>query len=147
MAIDDFDRKILRALAKDGRLTNAKLAEHVGLSVSACHRRVQELQRTGAIKGYRAVLDPHHLERDFMAIMTVSLGQHTKKDQESFERAMEAASQVTECHNVTGSVEYILKVEVADLGAYKQFHTEVLGQQPGVVGIMSYIVMETTKSP
>lgn len=146
-AIDEFDRKILRTLARDGRLTNAKLADQVGLSVSACHRRVQELERTGVIKGYRAVLDPHHLERDFLVIMTVALGRHTKKDQESFERAMDNATQVTECYNVTGAVEYVLKVEVADLAAYKQFHTEVLGQQPGVIGITSYIVMDTTKTP
>ncbi|MEO1042068.1 MAG: Lrp/AsnC family transcriptional regulator [Pseudomonadota bacterium] len=145
--IDEFDRKILRSLSRDGRLTHAKLADEVGLSVSACHRRVQELERSGVIKGYRAVLDPHHLDRDFIAIMTVALGRHTKNDQENFERAMDNASQVTECYNVTGAIEYVLKVEVADLAAYKQFHTEVLGQQPGVIGITSYIVMDTTKSP
>lgn len=126
-------------------MSNADLAKHVGLSASACLRRVQELERTGVIKGYRAVLDREALGYGFVAYVTVGLSEHTKQAQRDFERAMSAAPQVRECHDVTGAIEYILRVEAADLAAFKHFHTDVLGMTPKVQSITSYIVMETTK--
>ncbi len=143
--IDDLDRKILRALERDGRVSNTDLAKTVGLSASACLRRVQELERSGVIKGYRAIIDREQLGVGFAAYVTVGLSEHTKKAQRDFERAMMAAPEVREVHDVTGSIEYILRVEAADLAAYKHFHTEVLGDAPKVQSITSYIVMETTK--
>lgn len=142
---DEIDKRILRALARDGRISNADLAKEVGLSASACLRRVQELERTGVIKGYRAVLDPEAMGIGMTAYVTVGLSDHTKTAQRNFERAMAAAPEVRECHDVTGAVEYILRVETADLVAFKHFHTEVLGMAPKVQSITSYIVMETTK--
>ncbi len=143
--IDDADRRILRELEREGRITNADLAAKVGLSASACLRRVQELERSGVITGYRAVLDREAMGAGFIVYVTVGLSKHTKADQTAFEKAMSRAPQVKECHNVTGTVEYILRVEAADLGAYKQFHTEVLGQAPGVNSITSFIVMASSK--
>ena len=143
--IDAIDDKILRSLERDGRISNADLAKAVGLSASACLRRVQELERTGVIKGYRAVIDREKLGVAFTAYVTVGLSEHTKKAQRDFERAMLGAPEVREVHDVTGSIEYILRVEAADLAAYKHFHTEVLGMAPKVQSITSYIVMESTK--
>ena len=143
--IDAIDDKILRRLESEGRLSNAELAKAVGLSASACLRRVQELERSGFIKGYRAVIDREKLGVGFTAYVTVGLSEHTKKAQRDFERAMLAAPEVREVHDVTGSIEYILRVEASDLAAYKHFHTEVLGMAPKVQSITSYIVMETTK--
>ena len=143
--IDDINRRILRELTRDGRISNLDLAERVGLSPSACLRRVQELERTGVIKGYRAVLDGDKLGHGFVAYVTVGLNQHTKASQEAFERAMARAPEVRECHNVTGAVEYLLRVEAADLAAYKAFHTEVLGTVPGVNAITSFVVMGSPK--
>ena len=137
--------RILRELSRQGRLSNLELAERVGLSPSACLRRVQELERRGVIKGYRAVLDRAQLGIGFVAYITVGLSQHTKPVQERFEQAMRAAPQVTECHNITGTVEYLLRVEVADLTAYKHFHTEVLGTLPQVSALTSYVVMGSPK--
>lgn len=143
--IDDINHRILRALQADGRVTNADLAQRVGLSASACLRRVQELERAGVIKGYRAVLDGQALGRGFLAYVAVGLSEHTKAMQESFERAMARAPEVLECHNVTGAIEYLLRVEAADLAAYKHFHTNVLGTLPQVTSITSYVVMGSPK--
>ncbi|MFC2968479.1 Lrp/AsnC family transcriptional regulator [Acidimangrovimonas pyrenivorans] len=142
---DRTNDRILQELSRDGRISNLELAERVGLSPSACLRRVQDLERRGVIKGYRAVLDPAAMGTGFTAYITVGLSQHTKASQEAFERAIARAPQVAECHNITGNVEYLLRVEVADLAAYKQFHTEVLGTLPQVSAITSYVVMASPK--
>jgi len=143
--IDDTNRRILHALAQDGRLSNLDLAARVGLSPSACLRRVQELERAGVIKGYRAVLDPVKLGAGFVAYVTVGLNAHTKSAQEAFERAVARAPQVIECHNITGTVEYLLRVEAADLADYKHWHTDVLGVLPQVQSITTFVVMGSPK--
>ncbi len=146
MSINDpTDEKILRALTRDGRLTNLALAEKIGLSPSATLRRVQELERIGVIRGYRAVLDPEKLGIGFIAYITVGLNTHTKASQEAFERAVILAPQVRECHNITGSVEYLRRVEPRDLAAYKHWHTEILGTLPQVRSVTSYVVMGSPK--
>ncbi len=143
--IDAINEKILQELAHDGRISNTDLAARAGLSPSACLRRVQELERTGVIKGYRAILDRKAMGGGFTAYVAVGLSEHCKKAQSDFERAMSTAREVRECHNVTGTVEYILRIEAEDLDAYKHFHTEVLGQTPSVTAITSYIVMSSPK--
>ncbi|HZH04433.1 MAG TPA: Lrp/AsnC family transcriptional regulator [Myxococcaceae bacterium] len=143
--MDAIDRKIMRELSKDGRVSNAELAARVGLSASACSRRVQELERAGYIRGYRAVIDRTKLGIGLTAYVAVSLSRHTRREQQAFEIAMEASPVVRECHNVTGAIEYMLRVEAEDLAAYKHFHTEVLGALPQVTTITSYIVMSSPK--
>lgn len=117
----------------------------MGLSPSACLRRVQELERAGIITGYRAVLNREALGIGFAAYIGVGLGEHTKAAQEGFERAMARAPEVVECHNITGTIEYLLRVECADLRAYKTFHTDVLGTLPHVTAITTYVVMGSPK--
>ncbi len=143
--LDRISERILQELSADGRVTNTELADRVGLSPSACLRRVQELERTGVIRGYRAVLDPKSVGRGFTAYVAVGLSDHSKKSQSAFERAMGRAEEVRECHNITGTIEYLLRVEVADLEAYKFFHTDVLGTLPQVTAITSYVVMDSPK--
>lgn len=143
--IDLTDQKILQNLSREGRLSNLELAERIGLSPSACLRRVQELERMGVIKGYRAVLDPAKMGLGFIAYLTVGLNSHTEASQEAFERAISRAPEVVECHNITGTVEYLLRVEAGDLASYKHFHTEVLGVLPQVHAITSYVVMGSPK--
>lgn len=115
------------------------------MSPSACLRRVQELERAGIIKGYRAVLDPDQMGKGFAAYVGVGLSEHTKMAQEAFERAMDATSDVAECHNIASAFEYLLRVEASDLNSCKRFHTEILGTVPQVNSIMSYIVMGSPK--
>ena len=143
--IDAINHRILRELSRDGRISNLDLAAAVGLSPSACLRRVQEMERTGIIKGYRAVLDPVAMGTGFVAYMTVGLSQHTKAAQVAFERAVARAPEVREVHNITGTREYLLRVEAADLAAYKHFHTDVLGVLPQVNAITTYVVMDSPK--
>ncbi len=143
--LDRFNEKILQEVEKDGRVSNVDLAGRVGLSPSACLRRVQELERQGVIKGYRAVLDRAALGSGITIFVMVGLSEHLKKDSRAFERAMARAPEVRECHNVTGAVEYLLRVEVADLAAYKAFHGDVLGTVPQVHSITSYICLGSPK--
>lgn len=143
--IDQKSDEILRELSRNGRITNLELSEKVGLSPSACLRRVQDLEKLGVIKGYRAVLDPSALGRSFTAYVGVGLSDHSKASQDAFETSISRAPEVIECHNTTGNIEYLLRVEVSDLAAYKHFHAEVLGTQPQVSSITSYIIMGSPK--
>ncbi len=143
--VDSNNARILRILERDGRIANMDLAERVGLSPSACLRRVQEMERRGIIKGYRAVVAPEARGGGFIAYLAVGLSLHTKSAQDAFERAMAQTPEVRECHNVTGTIEYLLRVETRDLASYKHFHTEVLGTLPQVNAITSYIVMGSPK--
>lgn len=144
--MDKFDERILRELSGEGRITNAELAERIGLSPSACLRRVQELENKGVISGYRAILEPKLLGISFTAYVAVGLGTHTQESQHSFEKAIETTDEVIECHNVTGPYEYLLRVETKDLDAYKRFHTDVLGALPQVNTISTHVVMESPKN-
>ena len=143
--LDVINNRILHELTQDGRISNAELAERVNLSPSACLRRVQELERSGVIRGYRAVLDRAALGSGFTAYIAVGLSDHTKKSQRAFEDAIITSPEVRECHNITGVFEYLLRVEVTDLAAYKVFHTETLGTLPQVNSITTYVVMESRK--
>lgn len=143
--IDRLNNRILHELVKDGRISNTELAERVGLSASACLRRVQELERSGIIKRYRAVLNKAALGVGFTAYIAVGLSNHSKDSQEAFQEAIIRSNEVVECHNMTGSFEYLLRVETQDLVSYKSFHTDVLGALPQVQSITTYVVMDSPK--
>ncbi len=143
--MDRIDEEILRVLSRDGRISNLDLAGRVGLSASAALRRVAALEKKGIIRGYRAVLDGPAMGVGFVAYASVGLNAHSKESQLAFERAMARAPEVVECHNITGSVEYLLRIEVVDLPAYKSFHTDVIGTLPQVGSITSYVVMGSPK--
>lgn len=143
--MDRLDRKILRELESNARISNTDLADTVGLSASACLRRVQSLEHNGVILGYRAVLNRSAVGSGFTVLVGVGLARHLKADQQAFEAAMCAAEEVRECHNIAGSIEYLLRVEVADLESYKRFHSEVLGTVKEVSSIVSNIVMASPK--
>ena len=145
MQIDRINQRILRELREDGRLSNVELAQRVGLSTSACLRRVQELERSGVIAGYRAVIDGQRSGRGFVAYVTVGLSDHSKAAQQVFERAVANAPEILECHNITGAVEYLLRIEVADLAAYKTLHTELIGTIPAVRSITTFVVVDSPK--
>ena len=142
---DPINSQILRELQRDGRMSNLALADKVGLSASACLRRVQDLERRGVIQGYRARVDPQLVGRGYLVYVAVGLAEHSKVAQEGFERAMARAEEVTECHNIAGTFEYLLRVETRDLAAYKAFHTDHLGTVPHVRSITSYMVMGSPK--
>ncbi|MGF1688192.1 Lrp/AsnC family transcriptional regulator [Photobacterium japonica] len=144
--MDRFDERILQVLKTHGRLPNVDLAQAVGLSPSATLRRVQELERSGVIEGYRAVLNAPKMGIGFVAYVTVGLSNHSKQSQRNFETHIVEADEVVECHNITGTSEYLLRVETQDLIAYKRFHTDILGEIPKVDAITTMVVMETAKN-
>ena len=143
--IDEIDARILRILTERGRISNSDLADRVGLSASACLRRVSALERAGVIKGYRAVLNPAAMGQGFIAYMTVGLAEHSKAHQEAFERATQRFPEVRECHNTTGAVEYLLRVETEDLASFKEFHNEKLGTLPQIRQIVTHVVLGSPK--
>lgn len=143
--MDRFNQRILHELRGNGRISNTELSERVGLSPSACLRRVQELERSGVIQGYRAVLNPLAMGVGFTAYIAVGLSDHSKQSQSAFEEAIVKLKEVVECHNMTGSFEYLLRVETKDLAAYKVFHTDALGTFPQVNSITTYVVMDSAK--
>ncbi|SIS87390.1 Lrp/AsnC family transcriptional regulator [Paracoccus saliphilus] len=144
-ADDHINDRILRELSRDGRLPNTELAARVGLSPSACLRRVQDLERRGVISGYRAVISPQARGVGFTAYVTIGLSKHSTETQKKLERLCLAAPAVRECHNITGTVEYLLRVEVADLTAYREFHADVLGNFPWIATITTHVVMDSPK--
>ncbi|BDU40466.1 AsnC family transcriptional regulator [Vibrio nigripulchritudo] len=145
MNIDRIGERILQKLHLDGRITNAELAAKVGLSPSACLRRVQELERTGVIKGYRVSLDSELVDRGFIVYVSIGLSTHTRSAQKEFEDAIALSSEVSECHNVTGEFEYLLRIETKDIKAYKAFHADTLGILPYVATITTHVVMDSPK--
>ncbi|MDC0611669.1 Lrp/AsnC family transcriptional regulator [Vibrio sp.] len=143
--MDRYNDRILQELQRNGKLSNVELAERIGLSPSATLRRVQELERTGVIKGYRAVIDKQKLEIGFVAYVSVGLSDHRKQSQTAFREYVQFIPEVVECHNITGEHEYLLRVETKDLLAYKRFHSDVLGECPQVRSITTLVVMESSK--
>lgn len=143
--IDDFDERILQILQSDGRISNVQLAQEIGLSPSATLRRVQELEKIGVIKGYKALIDRSNLGMTFRAFITIGLSSHTKKAQNDFEKVVLKAPEVLEVHNITGTIEFLLKVEAKGLKEYKNFHTNVLGTLPQVNSIQTYVILESLK--
>lgn len=143
--IDQKSKDILRVLTQNGRISNIELADNVGLSASACLRRVQDMEKRGVITGYKARLGREALGVGFIAYLGVGLSQHNRDAQKQFEAAMALADEVVECHNTTGTIEYLLRVECADLKAYKIFHTDVLGVVADVASITTYVVLGSPK--
>ncbi|WP_123711352.1 Lrp/AsnC family transcriptional regulator [Sinobacterium caligoides] len=143
--MDKINERILRLMKTDARISNVELAKRVGLSASACLRRVQELERSGVITGYRAVIDPAKVNVGCTAYVAIGLSEHTKQAQKAFEQAVLDVDEIRECHNVTGAFEYLLRVETEDLISYKKLHTDVIGSIAQVSSISTYMVMESAK--
>ncbi|MCG9596018.1 Lrp/AsnC family transcriptional regulator [Vibrio sp. Isolate25] len=143
--MDKFDERILHELKMDGRISNVELSERIGLSPSATLRRVQELEKQGVIKGYRAVLDSSQLGVGFAAYVSIGLSSHSKQAQLEFEEHVRFVDEVVECHNITGANEYLLRVETKDLPSYKKIHADVLGECRQVNSITTMVVMDSPK--
>jgi DNA-binding Lrp family transcriptional regulator len=142
---DRYNDIILRELGLNGRIANSELAEKIGLSPSACLRRVQELENNGVIKGYRAILDSELMGNSFTAYVGIGLNEHSIESQLAFEQAIKLAIEVKECHNVTGSFEYLLRIETEDIKSFKSFHADVLGGISQVSAITTHVVMDSPK--
>lgn len=145
-ALDRTDRKILQILQKDGRISGVELAEQVGLSPTSAGERLKRLQRDGFVSGFGARLDPQKLGLGFLVFIEVHLDKTTPDAFERFARAVRLAPEVLECHMVAGGFDYLLKVRLPDMTAYRRFLGTVLLGFPGVRETRSYAVMEEVKS-
>ena len=143
--LSEADRRILRALQADGRISNQELAASCNLSPSACSERVRRLREAGVITGYSAQLDPAMVGRALLIFVEVVLDRTTADVFEDFAAAARRAPDVLECHMVAGGFDYLIKARVRDMAAYRAFLGEVLVQMPGVRETRTYAVLEEIK--
>ena len=143
--MDKIDREILRHLQEDGRMSNLDLARTVGLSPTPTLRRVRQLERNGAIHGYRAIIDPEAVQRSFQVLVWVDLVQGTREIIEAFERALLDIPDVIEAQRLFGEPDYLLRVAVRDSAEYEHLYTNRLAALPGVRKARSQIGMKTIR--
>ncbi|ADO41397.1 Lrp/AsnC family transcriptional regulator [Ketogulonicigenium vulgare] len=143
MQLDATDKRILDVLQKEGRITNAELADRIGLSPSACHRRMQRLEAEGFIRGFVALLDPRKVQRQTTVFVEITLSGQADEVLDSFERAVARVPQVLECHLMTGAADYLLKVVAEDTEDFARIHRRFLAKLPGVAQIQSSFALRT----
>ena len=142
MRMDDIDRRILAELQEHGRLTVTELADRVRLTAAPCHRRLRELERTGVITGYRAVLDPAAVGLGFEALVSVTLDRGDAATVTAFEAALAEIPQIRHAERLFGDPDYLLRVVATDLNEYAALRDHKLATLPGVQRITSTIVMK-----
>nr|WP_218173403.1 Lrp/AsnC family transcriptional regulator [Pseudomonas gingeri] len=145
--LDAYDRKILSALQRDGRLSNVELAEQIGLSASPCLRRVRMLEEAGVIRGYQVNLDRDEVGLGLTVFVGVKVERHHEADAEAFRLAVTALPQVISAFLVSGESDFLLQVVVPDLRAYERFLTGELLRLPGVRDIRSNFAIQAVKTP
>jgi Lrp/AsnC family leucine-responsive transcriptional regulator len=144
--MDRLDQKILEILQDDGRISFAGLARRVHLSPTPCVERVRRLERLGFICGYAAHLDPHKLGARLLAFVEIRLDRTTPDVFDRFKQAVAELREVQECHMVAGGFDYLVKLRVADMEAYRRILGERIAALPGVEQTHTYFVMEEVKS-
>ena len=151
MEIDATDRRILTALQRDGRMSNADLSEQVNLSPSACHRRVQRLEEAGYIDAYVALLNARKLGRPTTVFVEITLAGQADELLDAFEKAVKRVPDILECHLMAGTADYLLKVVAEDTEDFARIHRQSLARLPGVAQMQSSFalrrVVQTTAIP
>ena len=144
-ALDVIDRRILRCLQENARLSSAELAQKVGLSVSPVWRRVRALEEAGVITGYRALVDPASVGLPVNVFVHVSLEKQIEPELEAFEAAIRRRPEVMECYLMTGDADYLLRVVVPDLAEYERFLMDHLTRVRGIASIKSSLALRPVK--
>ena len=143
--LDNFDRKIIRALAKDGRMTLAALSEAVGLSKTPCQARIKRLEAEGYILGYRAIISPVKLGLEHVAFVEVKLSDTRAAALRDFNIAVMDVAEIEQCHMIAGGFDYLLKVRTQDITEYRRILGEKISALPHVAQSSTYVAMETVK--
>lgn len=143
--MDETDRRILRLLQKDGRMTNVDLARQAHLSQAASLERLRRLQRDGVIEGFTAILNPEKLERGLLVFVELVLERTNPAVFTEFAEAVRRAPEILECHMVAGGFDYLIKARVKNMAAYRAFLGTTLAALPGVRQTHTYTVMEEVK--
>jgi Lrp/AsnC family leucine-responsive transcriptional regulator len=142
MTLDRVDRRILRLLQDNGRLTNAELAQKINVSPATCHRRTQRLFDEGYVSAVRAEIAPHRVERGTLVVVGVVLDRSTPESFALFENAITQLPFVLDCHLVAGDFDYFLKIRIRDIADFNRLHGEKLIALPGVRQTRTFIVMK-----
>jgi len=143
--LDEFDRKIVAALAADGRMTVTDLAKQVGLSKTPAQVRLKRLIDAGVIRGFRAIIDPARLGLDHIAFTEVKLADTREKALQEFNAAVRRIPEVEECHMLASNFDYLLKVRTADIRRYRIVLGEKISSLPHVASTSTFVAMETIK--
>ena len=143
--LDEFDRKIIAILGRDGRMTYTELAQRVGLSKTPCQQRVRRLVENGVISGFAAILDPAKVGLDHVAFAEVRLSDTREAALTAFNRAVLQVPEVEQCHMMASSFDYLLKVRTADIQSYRRVLGEVISALPHVASTSTYVAMEAVK--
>lgn len=141
--LDSLDSRILQVLQREGRISNADLAERIGLSPSACHRRVQRLETEGYIAGYVALLDARKIGKPTTVFVEIKLNGQSDEVLEAFEKAVARIPDVLECNLMAGVADYLLKLAVADTEDFARIHRRYLSRLPGVAQMQSSFALKT----
>jgi Lrp/AsnC family leucine-responsive transcriptional regulator len=144
--LDDTDRRLLRLLQADGRITNQELARRANLSPAACHDRTRRLRESGVITGYAALVDPAKVDRALLVFVEVVLDRTTPDVFDAFASAVRHAPDILECHMVAGGFDYLIKARLKDMSEYRTFLGGLLAQLPGVRETRTYAVLEEVKT-
>lgn len=143
--LDRTDLRLLRELQRDGRMPIVELADRIALSPTACQRRLRRLEETGVIESYRAIVNPTAVGNRIQAFIRVSIERQSKDVTEAFEAAVKRLPEVRACYVMTGDLDFLLQVMVADLQAFAEFSMKVLIGLPGVKDVRSSLVLEAVK--
>ena len=144
--IDDIDMKILAILRAEGRISNLELAERIGLSATPCSRRVKRLEDIGVVNGYGARINAAAMGQGVSVLVNVRLSRQTPSDIDAFMTAVHRLPEITECLLVTGSVDYVLKVQTKDTEALRDFVLKELKAIPGVSETSTTLILDVVKS-
>lgn len=143
--MDSYDKKILKALQLDGRITNKDLAKQVALSQAPCWRRVDALEKKGVIKGYTAVVDQQMLGLNLIAFAQISLDNHHPETVEQFDQGIQQWPEILECHATSGESDYLLKIVTHDMNSYNQLIYEKILTLPSIRSINTSFSMQQKK--
>lgn len=143
--LDDKDMDILRALQENARLTNKELAAKVHLSTTPTYERVKRLERQGFIKQYATILDAGKLNKGFAVFCSIKLRRLNSEMANAFTEMVKEIPEVTECYNISGSFDYLLRIQSPDMRYYQQFLLNVIGRHENIATIESTFVMEEVK--
>lgn len=143
--LDEFDRKILAVLRRDGRITYTDLARDIGLSKTPCQQRVKRMIQEGVITGFTALLDPAKLGLDHIAFTEVKLSDTRESALLEFNAAVRKIREVEECHMIASSFDYLLKVRTADIRRYREVLGERISSLPYVASTSTFVAMETVR--
>ncbi|MEL3889890.1 Lrp/AsnC family transcriptional regulator [Ferrovibrio sp. MS7] len=144
-SLDQIDRRILKQLQDNARLSSSELAAEVGISASPCWRRVRAMEEAGVIARYVTLLNPEALGLSISIFTNVTLDKQIEPALEAFQKAVRKRPEVMECYLMTGDFDYLLRVVVSDLGAYERFLLDHLTRIPGVASIKSSFALKQVK--